>query len=80
MNNEAEMFPSVTHMIEIRRSKKELRDLAKHTVQCWLAVDRVSEGTNMACERLYDGVTKAHLADRARQLVRHCLDKPVSTD
>ena len=74
------MFPSVTHMIKTNRSRKELKDLADHAVECWRAVNR-SPQDRWRDDRLYDErISDRDLRARARALVRHCLGKPVTAD
>ena len=72
------MFPNVMHMITPKRSRKELKELAEHTVECWRSVPRPRYSKHND-EAIYDDrISDKDLTARARALVRHCLGKKVT--
>ena len=75
------MFPSVTHMIAPERTKEQLEQLQTEMVETWKAArtQRFNEGRGMRPD-IYRPQPESALHAKALHLIRHCLDKPVSTD
>ena len=74
------MFPSVKHMITPKRTKAEITKHVRHTVKCWRAVPR-QPINRWRDDHLYDSrISDKDLRARARALVEHCLEEPVTED
>jgi len=67
--------------MRVKRSKQERRDLASLTVKCWRDVHRVKNEQRKALGKRPNPIPDIiSLRVRAADLVRHCLDKPVTAD
>ncbi len=62
------MFPNVIHMIKPKRSRAEKESLITHTVEIWVAAKHIGQSKE----------SRQKARRRARDLVNHCLRKPVA--
>ena len=75
------MLPSVTHMITPKRTQEQLEQLQVEMVDAWKAArsQKFHEGRGERPD-IYRPQPEGALYAKALHLIRHCLDKPVSTD